>query len=379
MAGLYFLLVTILPVVLTLPATNTRNLLSDTISTLDKALTFFSSDYSSINVDGLFGLRLGQGQLIEAANLCSKKESCGSYLQQIKSMNERLGDTCEKALPYVDQSDPDYYKRFEKTISKPYILPYTRTKFDQRLLSTIRLGTKSSYTEEKGDVCYSRIMGTYSEKNTGLQVPQCNITNDCLKMMTSTGTSRYALTHQLLFFMVVEHVGCTEQVQNFIKGRNLFDIEKQFCQKIYKEADSLVLNGKVKSSQQDLFLEQSVLCGALGFEDFFRPDWIAMTLTWPDKKEGCMKMNMHDMLGIATGDIINSVEKHPDQVKDFLGKVGSKLEEKFEDELKKLSGESKTMRKLLREKAMKDGCMAHASGLAFGTFGSYVHYLIQQL
>ena len=61
-----------------------------------------------------------------------------------------------------------------------------------------------------------------------------------------------------------------------------------------------------------------------------------MTLTWPDKKEGCMKMNMHDMLGIATGDIINSVEKHPDQVKDFLGKVGSKLEERFEDELKKL-------------------------------------------
>jgi hypothetical protein len=62
MAVLYFLLVTILPVVLSLPATNTRNLLSDTISTLDKALTFFSSDYSSINVDGLFGLRLGQGK-----------------------------------------------------------------------------------------------------------------------------------------------------------------------------------------------------------------------------------------------------------------------------------------------------------------------------
>ena len=80
-------------------------------------------------------------------------------------MNERLDDTCEKALPYVDQSDPDYYKRFEKTISKPYILPYTRTKFDQALLSTIHVGTNSDYTEDKGDVCYSRIMGTYYEKN----------------------------------------------------------------------------------------------------------------------------------------------------------------------------------------------------------------------
>lgn len=366
MAAIYLLLLTILPVVFSLPASNSQKLLSETISILERALLFFSSDYSSINVDGLFGLRLGQGQLIEAANVCSKKEACGTLLGRLKSLNERLDDTCQKAMPYVDQSDPDYYKRFEETISKPYILPYTPTTFDPAELSALRLGANSSYVEEEGDACYARIMGTFNEKSTNKQVSRCNITNECVRMMTSQGTSRYAITHQLLFFMVIEHVGCTEQVENFIHGRNIFEIEKQFCEKIYKEASSLVTNGNVKSSQKDLFLEQSVLCGSLGFEDFFRSDWIAMTLGWPDKKDGCMKMTMSELLEVAGGDI----------VQDLLH--NSKLGNEIEEDLKKL-GESNTMRKLLREKTMKDGCMAHASGLAFGTFGSYAHYLVQQL
>ena len=38
--------------------------IENTISAVENALRFFSEDYSSINVDGLFGLRLGQGKFI---------------------------------------------------------------------------------------------------------------------------------------------------------------------------------------------------------------------------------------------------------------------------------------------------------------------------
>ncbi|XP_071180853.1 UPF0764 protein C16orf89 homolog [Mytilus edulis] len=375
MAVFYFLVVTILPaLVVSLPTTD---LLKETLSTVDRALTFFSSDYSSINVDGLFGLRIGQGQLIEAANVCAKKKNCGEYLKLLKSLTKQLDETCEKALPYIEQSDPDYYKRFEQTISKPYILPYTSTKFDSSVLSSIRTGTNSSYVEEEGDACYARIMGTFEEPKSGLKTTRCNITNSCYNMMTSQGTSKYAITHQLLFFMVIEHVGCTEQVEKFINGHKLREIQQGFCQKIYKEADNLVVNGKVKSSHRDLFLEQSVLCGSLGFEDFFRSDWIKMTLTWPDKKDGCMKSSWTQLLEIDSQKLVNSLFTNP-KAHQLAGDVGKSIENKFEEELKKLSG-SKTMRKLLREKAMKDDCMAHASGLAFGTFGSYVRYLVLQL
>ena len=38
-------------------------LLQDTLFAFDKALNFFVSDYSAINVDGLFGIRLAEGEL----------------------------------------------------------------------------------------------------------------------------------------------------------------------------------------------------------------------------------------------------------------------------------------------------------------------------
>lgn len=39
-----------------------EKLLPRVIDAVDRAIKFFSSDYSSINVDGLFGLRIGQGK-----------------------------------------------------------------------------------------------------------------------------------------------------------------------------------------------------------------------------------------------------------------------------------------------------------------------------
>jgi len=37
-------------------------LLAKVLGTVEKTLNFFAEDYSSINVDGLFGLRIGQGK-----------------------------------------------------------------------------------------------------------------------------------------------------------------------------------------------------------------------------------------------------------------------------------------------------------------------------
>ena len=39
--------------------------LEDVLKAIEKGVNFFSEDYSSINVDGLFGLRLGQGKLYQ--------------------------------------------------------------------------------------------------------------------------------------------------------------------------------------------------------------------------------------------------------------------------------------------------------------------------
>ena len=38
------------------------------------------------------------------------------------------------------------------------------------------------------------------------EVPRCTVTPECWDFMTSKGTSQYAITHQLLYFIVIEHV-----------------------------------------------------------------------------------------------------------------------------------------------------------------------------
>ncbi len=45
-------------------APSAENLLPRVLDAVDRAIKFFSSDYSKINVDGLFGLRIGQGKFI---------------------------------------------------------------------------------------------------------------------------------------------------------------------------------------------------------------------------------------------------------------------------------------------------------------------------
>ena len=60
-----------------------------------------------------------------------------------------------------------------------------------------------------------------------------------------------------------------------------------------------------------------------------------MALTWPDKKDGCMKMTMPEMLELAGVDLFNEVKTNP-KAKTFVGELGKTLEESFESELHKL-------------------------------------------
>ncbi|XP_033749011.1 UPF0764 protein C16orf89 homolog [Pecten maximus] len=161
-------------------------------------------------------------------------------------------------------------------------------------------------------------------------------------MMTSEGTSGYVTTHQLLYFIVMENVKCREKVEEFIGNEEVAKLQKGLCANIYKEALMATSSGKVRESEKDLFLERVLLCGTLGYEDFLKEDWIKMTLQWPDSKTGCFKPRYHSSIFTERS-------------------------------------ERSTMRKLLREKTMKDGCLSHTSGLGFGTFCLYLRHLTMNL
>ena len=64
------------------------------------------------------------------------------------------------------------------------------------------------------------------------------------------------------------------------------------------------------------FFLTAVLCGPLGFEDFMRPDWMAMVLSWPDKRLGCFKNNDYKTLT----ELLNEVHEEDKPKEEFTGK-----------------------------------------------------------
>ncbi|CAF5024376.1 unnamed protein product, partial [Rotaria magnacalcarata] len=91
-----------------------------------------------------------------------------------------------------------------------------------------------------------------------------------------------------------------------------------------------------ENTNQDLFLEQLLLCSIIGYEDFLRFDWLDMILSWQEPKYGCF----------------------------------SSASETAEPNLR-------IKRHLLIEQEMDHGCLSHKSGLAAGLLATYARAFLQ--
>ncbi|KAL8591545.1 hypothetical protein ACOMHN_055512 [Nucella lapillus] len=139
--------------------------------------------------------------------------------------------------------------------------------------------------------------------------------------------------------------------------------QQRMCGSIYSEALTEVKDGKVMEIFQDLFLEQVLVCGTLGFENFMRSDWMRMVMAW-QKPIGCFSIN--DPVMLQTESMLVKAQEQERQLMKDLKQEASMIEQQHG------SG-----RKLLRERIMQDGCLAHKSGLGFGTLSLYTRYLVR--
>lgn len=143
--------------------------------------------------------------------------------------------------------------------------------------------------------------------------------------MTSSNTKDYRLTHQLLWFLVGKTIGCIEKD---LANRHLHSLEDYFCANIYHDAQYNLVN----SINQDLFLEQLLLCSIIGYEDFIRLDWFRTILSWQHPQYACFS------------DQSETIRFH---------------------------------RHLLFEQEMNHGCLSHKSGLAAGLLATYTRIFLQ--
>lgn len=99
-----------------------------------------------------------QGQLIAA--LQEGSDLTYDLTSRLEALEEEVEVTCQQVLPYVEARDEEYFKRFRLTVEDPYMLPYSAVDLHPPA-SNRTITDTAAYNEEAGDVCLSKIMGTF--------------------------------------------------------------------------------------------------------------------------------------------------------------------------------------------------------------------------
>ena len=299
------------------------------LNALVHLLKFFESDTNDLNLDGLYGLRIAQGQLNALQeNLTNAQNSDitdrNHFVLSLSTQIERIAN---QSLTALASTATAYLQRFAALTSKAFAIDYEVRPINTHL---IEHGSRTAeFDEEKSDACFAELLGSSEQKDS----KACSISKVCWTMNTVPLSKDYRLTHQLLWFLAAKNIGCLDNRPTSTNAnKNFRFLEDRFCANIYEDAQA----NYAIDDNQDLFLEQILLCSIIGYEDFLRVDWFKRILTWQDSQYGC-----------------------------------------FGDNWEAAMSTEKTKRHLLVEQEMSNGCLSHKSGLAAGVLAAYSRALLQ--
>ncbi|CAH1792135.1 unnamed protein product, partial [Owenia fusiformis] len=279
--------------------------LSNVIHTLERMISYYKNNYKEFNLDGIFGLRLLEGQvklLIEDDNKGKfsnippqptfeiTKKQLLSKLQEFLHTAKNISDL---SLPFVAKNNIDYFHNMKELVSTPYGMWRTPRRIDpgRRWSKDVIEKRELRYmSEELSDECMMELLGTGR-----IDKKKCIISDKCFKVMTTKGMQDYSVTHQLLWVMVAERMGCNTQLAEFFKSKNsnIDDHVLEFCTNNYFEMQEVlrIQKGIILPIYQDLFLEVQFVCPLFGFYQFLNMTYLQQILSW-QYPNGCYgKMN----------------------------------------------------------------------------------------
>ncbi|XP_033733441.1 uncharacterized protein LOC117322612 [Pecten maximus] len=264
------------------------------VDALEKLVNYYKLNYEDLNVDGLFGLRVVEGQL----NLLLRQyEEQGRHhnlstdiISRLKDMKSVSSLASNNAVEYVRRDDEEYFQKLRFVVGKPweFLKKHKELKNQLRWQPALYLQRrKTKLNEDVSDRCMAELMGTNSNSKR-----TCEISNFCIQMMTTTGLSGYGITHQLLWTVLAEKHGCGRTLNKLLmeKGlRSLEDYREEFCANNFYEMTDFInlhLHGIITPKYQDLFLEQQFVCPSLGYYQFLSYSYLDQMLSW-QKPPGC--------------------------------------------------------------------------------------------
>ncbi|XP_052270218.1 UPF0764 protein C16orf89 homolog isoform X2 [Dreissena polymorpha] len=392
---------------------NVDDYLKAVLHSVDKIVNFYQSDYKNLNVDGLFGVRVLEGHLAaiikdyESGKLQHLNQS---QVDQMRRLKKTATTICDQALEHVRKDGEKYFSLMGMVLRTPWdnfdtsfkkvnlTLEWTQAEYD-------RAKREVHMDESVSDRCMSELMGSHKPRGQ-----PCDISQQCALDMTAPGLLGYGITHQLLWTMLAEKVGCSKKLSEglmMLRQRSLVSLRQEMCTNNFLQMQNMRAKfpgGVLPPAFQDLLLEQLFVCPSLGYHEFLQLEFLPQVLSW-QHSNGCygkmprMKYKseidekMREMMGDIDEDYIDSQEKVlppeylrkknplvknmniPQQGHDYLNMPLPGHNEAAKVGVGLKMDHHRQGRKLLVEKTMTGNCLAHKTAVASGALVLYLRYL----
>ena len=145
-------------------------------------------------------------------------------LNSLTELHKKATLTAKKAQPFLNASDPDYY-RLGFVARHAWLFKRDFRILDTRLSQGTHFRQEARFAGKAMDQCISDLIG---DRRTGAK--PCNITNECWRFIGRNNTRGYMTTHQALYLMVGEVKGELHYLKNVIFFAYIFISNKHSLQ-----------------------------------------------------------------------------------------------------------------------------------------------------
>ena len=128
------------------------------LNALQRLLNFFEADAQNLNLDGLYGLRIAQGQLNALEQrLTSSSHEITDKNRILQSLLEQIERIANASLNQIQRDDSAYLNRFFLVAYQPFAIEYRPKKVPKYLIETDE--RNADFDEEKSDQCFAELLG----------------------------------------------------------------------------------------------------------------------------------------------------------------------------------------------------------------------------
>ena len=257
-------------------------LMERVVSALQKILHYYKHNYNTMNIDSLLGVRVAEGILrkilIDNSIVDGKiRDSATEFISQINKMHLTAKKISKKSLLIVRNDNIQAFQRFWKIISKPWQLFHPFQKLNrQNLKNPLK---NFIFDGPTSDYCIALLLNDKDGHSS------CNVTDFCWQFETQKDIDGYTPTHQVLYFLFGLREGCEKTFEKKfqetgLNNHGVRDFFRELCENILQSADKLWHNRNLLQIEQDLFMEQTLVCSLAGYEDFLNERYLDMILEW---------------------------------------------------------------------------------------------------